>query len=300
MLQTYVIFWCAATRAAFALWHGQPGASQFEVVLVPETESDTLMNWGAEKIRSVEKNTFDLTDIAQFHSPDGRCLNFLHIPKNAGTSMEAFSVTAHTAEGYSPKWGEKDSQLQCSHPGNCRKVPWPCQRGCDISTASGQQGICSIWHTPPALDSTLANYYQQCNTFCIVRNPLHRSLSEFLWEGGACNLEHYEMAMQKTFEHDLPNNQFYKDCHFLPQVQYIYGQSQPTQHPHCQHVLHMENLTAEFHDLMGQYNINSTMIPRTNTRSCEFDWAKVSEKTRGLIEEYYTDDYDAFGFTKST
>ena len=44
--------------------------------------------------------TVDMSSIAQIRSSSGQCLNFLHIPKNAGTTIEGFEV-----DGKNMLWG---------------------------------------------------------------------------------------------------------------------------------------------------------------------------------------------------
>ena len=78
-------------------------------------------------------------------------LKFIHITKNAGTTIE------NIANDNSVKWGRFD----CDHLRNYKKP--------------GFNG--SIWHTPRRFMKE--GVYDGFKTFAVVRNPYDRCLSEF-------------------------------------------------------------------------------------------------------------------------
>jgi len=233
----------------------------------------------------------DLSHIGQIISSTGQCLNFLHIPKNAGSSMEQVSV-----KGSMKGWGRFDETLQCSQSGNCRAVPWPCIRGCKVSE-QGMNGICSIWHMPPSADPKLERSYNGCDTFCIVRNPLTKLISQHMFEGGRCDATEFETKVRERITTDLKANIFSYDCHYLNQVEYVFGNTSQKPKPYCQHVLHFERLTSDFAALMAKYDFPLEAMPHSNKKHCSLNSSDISPDVLQLIEAYYAEDYETFGYT---
>jgi len=99
------------------------------------------------------------------------CLKFIHIPKNAGGTVY------EEAEKYKYGWSVDDHTLACIRGEKCTNYGFtrPCCR------PKQSKDRCSIWHMPPAEDSVLAERYARCKTFCIIRNPLERFISEYKW-----------------------------------------------------------------------------------------------------------------------
>merc|ERR1719428_1962821 len=96
------------------------------------------------------------TSIFAFDCAQGQHLIFVHIPKNAGTTIE--------------------------HLGREEKIQW------GMFKLKGQQKMpdgnkCNSWHVPPAL---LAGYnpylHPRAEVFCVTRDPWERLVSEYVWE----------------------------------------------------------------------------------------------------------------------
>ena len=80
-------------------------------------------------------------------------LQFVHIAKNAGTTIEDVAWKYHGI-----KWGRRAKYATSSAP---------------LAT-----GNCPSWHLPPRLNP---GTYRGKTVFCVVRDPRSRLLSEFLW-----------------------------------------------------------------------------------------------------------------------
>ena len=94
-------------------------------------------------------------------------LQFIHIPKTGGTTVEKIGAR------YGARWGaQKAEWTRDSHP--------DCPLGC-----LGTWQSCSPWHLPLATfrsrgESGGVNSLQE--TFCIVRDPVQRAISQFSFQ----------------------------------------------------------------------------------------------------------------------
>eukprot|EP00931_Biecheleriopsis_adriatica_P080091 TRINITY_DN5344_c0_g1_i2.p1 TRINITY_DN5344_c0_g1~~TRINITY_DN5344_c0_g1_i2.p1 ORF type:complete len:276 (-),score=36.06 TRINITY_DN5344_c0_g1_i2:276-1103(-) len=220
----------------------------------------------------------------------GRCLNFLHIPKTGGTSIE------HVWHG-TMAWGRSAfHMMDCVSPHEGIHEILQSQKRCNLP--DGER--CLVWHTPPAMDSKLSKYYEECDTFCVVRHPVERLLSEYLWAGGrvngACNIADFRRFVETSFE-SLRTSPYKGGCHFVPQVDYVFG---PNAHPetagqYCQHVLKQENLTSEFNELMRHYDLPLQLREHEKARSeCALE---IPDDLWDAITAHYAADMAAFGYS---
>lgn len=300
------IFWHICMASGHFLVHTRmpiplpPSNESVSIVFLPEQDAEVMsrgfMQIPEKRLRPLRSGStssttmVDLASIHQLISSSGQCLNFLHIPKNAGTSMENYKVS-----GKFGGWGMNDKSLQCSRKGDCGKVPWPCINGCQISE-EGMDGICSIWHVPPSTDPKLAESYNHCDTFCLVRDPLKKVISQHMFEGGQCNLADFEKKARQRFNVDLKSNKFAYDCHYVKQVDYVFGHGRGRSKPFCQHVLHLENLKSGFAELMAKFHLPLEVVPHDNSRHCDLKPADIASDVLHLIDTYYADDYKTFGY----
>jgi hypothetical protein len=102
------------------------------------------------------------------HTPDLSCnpqqgeLELIHIPKTAGSTLEALGMSRGVC------WGAEKP------PGS-----WGARLG-----ESGHKpiGPCPQWHIPRRFWSAMEDPYQGKRTFCVVRHPYTRAISRFLMD----------------------------------------------------------------------------------------------------------------------
>ena len=193
-------------------------------------------------------------------------LQLVHIPKTGGTTLE------EVGKKFGIAWGGV-------------RQDWPegnCALGCPDTWHP-----CSPWHVPPAafLDHG-PNPYASKDTFCIVRHPFTRAISEYVFMDTVCSADGLNKAVQSMFkainasvgkiEDSYPHmkshalkvvsrTQFAGVCAAVdwrfhngecwrPQTtsdchwipQHLYAQD-------CDHVLHVESLRDEFKAMMSNY-----------------------------------------------
>lgn len=223
------------------------------------------------------------------------CLNFLHVPKSGGTTVEDRNATG-LKDG--PDWGKQDETLHCKGMHSCPDVqPW---RGHTRCCPMEDGNICSVWHVPPSMDKELEKHYAQCETFCIVRDPAARFRSQHVWSlrkevnrtPPACSTESLSDAVDRKF-HELEKQPYTDDCHFIPQVEYWRnGQG-------CQHVIKMENLEADFSRLVARFGMKAEFHNVENPQSNVHCDAAFDKKSSEKLQRHYAADYEAFGYTRS-
>lgn len=240
-------------------------------------------------------------------------LVFIHIPKNAGGSIED-ACSCDRAE----------DEAKCEHlprfhlisrtvrteglelPGN-----WP------MEVASDDRLCKSYGHMFPQYDALQLEVSRLHPSFCVVRHPLTRAVSEYEFKhrhdpGGANNVEemnlHLRNAARYRIEHGecSPENKSScnADCHWASQ--YLYLWDLRSGEPTCDHVLFYENLDEEFEELMKFYGVSGrcSLQPKgegdskgTHTFAGTHLGAEdLEDETYLLLLEAYADDMAIFGY----
>jgi len=233
------------------------------------------------------------------------CLKFLHIPKNAGTTI---GLVLHEPAGVG--WGNDGAPHypQCS-----QRVDNAPEYECQIHDSAGNVGFCLEWYVPPVFDPVVAVSYEGCTTFCIARHPLTRAISQYHWGGAGWNpqpfkrnasgmcgeehVKHFAEFIDSIVDTDaLSTSPYAEDCHWVPQSVYI-GQEK-----YCQRVLKYENLKADFNALMGEYEIPITLgDAHANPASCDYlskHLHSIPVETLQKIETMFAADYKEFGYER--
>lgn len=263
---------------------------------------------GLSTAEAMELESMELESMQRFVGERGRCLNFLHIPKTAGTFIEGNRPVILKKRHADVKgWGMKGiTEDECSIPVHDERWPW-CQvpnseygRFTRRGSVLKANATCSPWHVPPSSDEKLKQYYDQCETFCVVRNPLQRLISQYrnykpaAWVSENCNTDGFRTFVQQHMP-KFKQNPYEQSCHWVSQTEYVYGIAGPTPGApaYCQHVLRFENLDEEFHQLMLNFGINVTLRARQPHLPCKFD---VPPELAQVIEEAYAMDFKVFGY----
>ena len=242
-----------------------------------------------------------------------RKLQLIHIPKTGGGTLEDVGFK------HGVKWGKY-------------REDWPggnCPRGCPRTWQP-----CSGWHIPPPVFkhlSTREDPYEGYHTFCAVRHPFRRAISEYLWTGGECSAEGLNSAVHSvlgqinatihTLVQDFPSippdmleaaskvkypgmgRKFDKDsdassdCHWLPQ--WLYTKDS------CGTILRTESLMADFKAMMklwGHQINGSEMRSATFSHSnfkrtgCELAVGALDARSVQLLTTVYRKDFEDFSY----
>jgi hypothetical protein len=180
-----------------------------------------------------------------------RRLLFLHIPKNAGTTIEA---VAHSKGVH---WGK----MMVSGQRRMADGNW-----------------CSNWHIPPALLPPPNPYTDpQAEVFCVTRDPWERMISEYVYllqvyskwpfpyvkDGPPCTKKGLNTFVGRSLARVERGSRYIVDCHMLPQWDYVETQGKKW----CQHPLPIEHLTEKFNELMVAHGLQLRLKPHNKHNS---------------------------------
>lgn len=239
-------------------------------------------------------------------SGPGRLLKFIHIPKNAGTTMVRVL---------------KKAGLNAGLKGNSLIMP--------------DGLLCQLGHTPPWYAPAP---YEGAETVCIVRHPFTKLLSEygysskrnygcltpkresvrFLLRWGCGDPQSFKFArctqaglnwwLQSVIERFNRGLRYFNDCHAVPQTEYIFGRpplGRPLNESHrtCKHVLKIENLTWGFYDLARRFGLPESASDVRNTTRTTWGTActnltvnDIAEDNRRELRRIYADDFALLGY----
>ena len=277
-------------------------ASQPAATLAEEKISErVVLNYQPKSLGDEQRPSWETLD------DEGRKpLNFLHIPKTGGSSILRLSAS----EGFTwadclfpSSWGHKicpeynsTNQNWPKHP---HDAPW--------------------WHTPVQyLDKSQPNPYDGSDLFAVVRNPYERAVSEYYYHckfhkrscfGGNKKendtAERLNAKLQAILKRVLeaPKNtaDYYVHWgHWIPQYDYFFDTTKNNKPRIVKHLLHNENLNAEFDSLMAAYQLNLT-LPAVKSKSrtdlgAQRSVEHLTVKTMKLIEVVFERDFALGGY----
>jgi len=194
-------------------------------------------------------------------------LEFIHIPKNAGTTIE------NIADSQNVKWGRFKPEHE-EHKSINEFTP-----------------NCTYWHLPPK-HFNRNSLYKKDETFCVLRNPYERMVSEYKYRNKLSEQtpEHLNAWLRKMLVFGTYNDGEL-NCHFLPQCEYLFdSQGERT----CDNVLNFENLTKEFNELTSKHGIDIKLNEDTkyNTTEKSVTVADLDQDVKVLIERIYEKDFE--------
>lgn len=215
-------------------------------------------------------------------------VTLIHIPRTGGSTLEL--CAEHEVDEL--RWGGKSS-LYHGH-------------------FVIEQKTCNKQHIPP----NLVPQFEDEDTFCVVRNPYDRILSQLGFLSGyfphqwSCTAKSLNTLVKKVLP-TLNLNPYQEDCHFLPQAAYVMGWNVtekrvlPEKHRlGCKHVLRFDDgLVHEFNGFMekrrypyrlgeksGDPNFGSPKACRQLSR------LDFNADSKVLINTHYAIDFNLFGF----
>lgn len=192
-------------------------------------------------------------------------MKFVHIPKTAGISI----ATTYSDYG----WGIFDPSLGCNRP-PC------CARGGGGRRTNHQHSDKHDVHDP----GILRDLYRDEITFCVVRDPIDRLLSEYRYH------DHPDdpIALNDTIKQwrsEIARDPHCYMNHLLPQSCFACF---------CTHVLRYDSLENDLEQLLVQYDIPMRPLKRVNGPSKEYENivpSAISQENMDWILEYYRDDF---------
>jgi len=237
---------------------------------------------------------------------------FIHIPKTGGTTIENIAFSVFTPDhGSHVQWG--------------RSTPGPVLHKAGISaedlkthpTEQTRTGLihpyysCHWWHRP--VDwwrSEDHEYFSKRRTFCIVRNPWSRIVSELNFVShrsppNCFNTLQAEQILSGALKKQQLNITFHdrqipmpiSDCHYLRQVEYVFDKDGCRV---CDDVVYTEDFVRHLTILFTAYGLKPPFVfEKANTvNTCdEIKIGEMQVKTKEKVTDYYKHDFLAFGYS---
>ena len=191
-------------------------------------------------------------------------LEFIHIPKNAGTTIE------NVADKNGIKWG----RFKPEHANH-------------INDTS-----CTYWHQPPKKFNS-NNYYNKDKTFCVIRDPLERMVSEYTYRNKNDPSMNDPKKMNDWIRYYLNDETISgqgMNCHFVPQYEYVFDDNGNRT---CDYMLDFNNLSNDFNNLMKQENIDLKLEDKDKHNKSTFTMSvsDLDEDNIKRIREIYHKDF---------
>jgi hypothetical protein len=227
-------------------------------------------------------------------------LNFIHIPRAAGTTVESCSKWF---PGDRPNWGTMNGRIK-----GMKHIP-------------DRREKCYGQHLPPAMFPAQSNpYSDRASNFCVVRNPYDRLVSQFgfvdvmsMKSKYTCDAKSLNTYLLASLKDVKAGKLFLGDCHFVPQALFNFGYDPKTfaanrNDKWCTHVIRFEHLAVEFNALMAKsgYGVRLSEAKISDSRhmgskeDCRALGPKdLSPEVRKLANEIYKDDFELFGYSMS-
>jgi len=228
-----------------------------------------------------------------------RNLSFIHIPRAGGTAVEDVRLRAEKLyKAPVPMWGVQDTIHQ--HGLSAIK---------NASFVDGKQiPKCFLQHHPPNLNPAA---FSDSDTFCVVRDPIKRMVSQFGFLVSMFGNRHNCSAasLNNYFHKSMTaaqTNPYTNDCHLMPQVAYVQGWDS-TVLPHgkadyskprfCKHALRFDHIEDDFNSLMETYSyplhLDRSHVTGTSTPSAcgKFTRKDFDKDVLKMADAMYKEDY---------
>jgi hypothetical protein len=201
-------------------------------------------------------------------------LEFIHIPKNAGTTIE------NIANDEGIKWGRFKPKFK--------------------ETITDEIN-CTYWHTPPRHFDKKTSPYATDETFCVIRDPIERLISEYKYRfrDGHDSVGVYftpyslnkwiELVIQKDFHSNGKMN-----CHHIPQSQYVFDDNGVRT---CDNILRFNHINNDFTNLMKEHDLEHLKLDTNHNSSSSHNQPKltpddITQENIQKIQSVYKDDFE--------
>lgn len=221
--------------------------------------------------------------------PNSSELLFVHIPKNAGSSIEEAALAGGVG------WAHFDQRLT----GN-------------MTMPDGNS--CNMWHVPPRFAKELYNMSKR--VVCVKRHPYLRVLSEYTYllsvDWGVNDSQHYNdhlsdhepcssqsvnefvQAAMKNYQH---GQRYQHDCHFVPQVEYIWDENNKRI---CSDIVSVDDMPFAFNSVLTkagmQFQIPTESYNGHQGRCPGLSMHHLWHSTRRMVRRVYKDDFERLGY----
>ena len=239
-------------------------------------------------------------ELFKFHHTNKNDAAFIHIPKTAGALIDQ-NLGMHI---------RKEKYYFSLQHGSCTSNKF--NNKCDTNPGC----VCSNWHVPPRY--FYPNAYEDVGTFCVVRNPVDRLVSQFKMNAlhklkGASSIQlisslnRYIISALRNekdnYFRSLKNDSFAEDCHVVAQYEYVWDQYG---HRTCDHILKYEtyNIFDDVNHILDHYKqptrrMNTTAERVTHHTQSDISRANISNTILQIVKEYYWKDMCLFGYDSS-
>ena len=257
-----------------------------------------------DSFKSSNRTSLNATAVSNKVHGNTNRLEFIHITKTGGSAIEA--AASHQAN---IPWGSCHYHCRIPRcPPYCTaRNHWALKTTAPNTPIANRSYRAEPWHAPPHWHEP--NPLKGADTFVVVRNPYDRIISEYnCFFYGYKGPNHDDLdVFNKWIEAKVNLITRQIRGHMLPQHYYVYD-ANGTQI--VDHILRYENLVEEFDNLMREYGIPITMLPKTNETVRHTYSDKASEAIRifkardlsaaniKLINRVYGLDFEYFGYPK--
>mmetsp|Transcript_97598 Transcript_97598/g.172847 ORF Transcript_97598/g.172847 Transcript_97598/m.172847 type:complete len:423 (-) Transcript_97598:13-1281(-) len=219
-------------------------------------------------------------------------VEFIHIPKNAGTSVEVAGEAGGIA------WAQKMFALSTKQ------------------VMPDGHSLCSMYHVPHFMNQ-YSIPYKDLTTVCITRHPFSRMVSEYdyllswknqiaevghpwghrydelygieLYKYPRCSkmgLNHFTQTVLKLIK---SGNFYINDCHHIPQVKYIWD---PSGEQQCSDIIRIDDLPGAFDAIMEREGYGVRMTEEANeAKACpDLSNDMLDDQSLQMLAEVYADD----------
>lgn len=217
-------------------------------------------------------------------------LEFVHIPKNAGSNVESAGLNGRI------HWGKISLAF--------------------IGSQSMPDGSsCSLYHVPPALLNGI-DRFANAETFCMTRHPFERAVSEYsyllsqnwgrtyarsynngLYDFPKCTKRGLNNYVQKTMHLFRSGFKYIDDCHHVPQVEYIWDY---TGQQLCTHIIRLDDLPEAFNSLMRSRGYQVQLTQERDDKFCpNLSVDFLTNDSKSMLLEIYADDFRLLNYSLS-
>jgi len=213
-------------------------------------------------------------------------ITFIHIPKNAGTTIE------HTGYKNGYIWG-KYSFYNYSIIFYLDEIMSKCKFDYRVIPRFIKNlifNICNnkLTHHIPKYIKNNINTKKNKISFMVVRNPYTKIISCFKF---LKNEKDINVFVKKHINMYKNKNKFVDYVLFIPQHEYLLNNTE---------VLKFENLQEDFYNFCKKHNLKKMTLQKINVSSNKYnvDIKKLNNESITLINEIYSKDFELFGYKK--